>query len=102
MSDPNILGVGNTMKPNKVIKKQTRELIANKMTTDALNIGWHETPQNPRMPDAEIVVEALEAVAAVARTLAERHDPTEDVTHLAAVSVSWLQNLTYTDKRSWT
>jgi hypothetical protein len=102
MSDPNILEVGDTMKPNKVIKKQTRQLIADEMTRHAMTEGWHETPQNPRMPDAEIAVATLEAVTVIARTLASRQDPTADVTRLAAVSVSWLQNLTYTDKKSWT
>lgn len=102
MSDPNILEAGDTMKPNKVIKKQTRELIAAEMTGDAMAEGWHETPQNPRMPDAEIAVRALEALAAISRTLVARENPAEGVQRLAALSVSWLQNLTYTDKRSWT
>lgn len=89
-------------KPNKVIKKKTRELIARDMVTASSVQGWHETAQNPRKPDAEIAVEVLDAVTKVARTLAHREDPTEAVTALAALSVSWLQNLTYSGKRSWT
>lgn len=89
-------------KPNKVIKKKTRELIARDMVTTSSVQGWHETAQNPRKPDAEIAVEVLDAVTKVARTLAHREDPTEAVTALAALCVSWLQNLTYSGKRSWT
>lgn len=89
-------------KPNKVIKKKTREIIAREMLAESATVGWHETAQNPRKPDAEIAVEALEAITKVARTLAHREDPTEDVAALAALSVSWLQNLTYSGKRSWT
>ena len=89
-------------KPNKVIKKKTRELIARNMMTASSTQGWHETAENPRKPDAEIAVEVLDAVTKVARTLAHREDPAEAVTVLAALSVSWLQNLTYSGKRSWT
>jgi len=89
-------------KPNKVIKKKTRELIAREMVTTSATVGWHETAQNPRKPDAEIAVEVLDAITKVARTLAHREDPKEGVATLAALSVSWLQNLTYSGKRSWT
>lgn len=89
-------------KPNKVIKKKTRELIAREMMKASSTVGWHETAQNPRKPDAEIAVEMLEAITKVARTLAHRENPIGDVTALTALSVSWLQNLTYSGKRSWT
>lgn len=88
-------------KPNKTIKKKTRQLIAQEMVTSAMAQGWYETAENPRKPDAEIAVDVLDSFTDVARSIAERQDITEDVTHLAALCTAWLQNLTYSGKRSW-
>jgi hypothetical protein len=94
------------MKPNKYIHKQTRELIAQAMLDDARG-GWYETAQNPRKPDTEILVEVIEQVARMARIMATRDSTkqtvTDSVTDLAALSVAWLQGLTYQqDVQPWT
>jgi hypothetical protein len=94
------------MKPNKYIHKQTRELIAQAMLDDARG-GWYETAQNPRKPDTEILVEVIEQVARMARVMATRDSTkqtvTDSVTDLAALSVAWLQGLTYQqDVQPWT
>jgi len=93
------------IKPNRVIKKRTRRLIAQKMLDESMAKGWYETAQNPRMPDQEIAVDFLEQLALVARVIrarGEKDQLTDEVAQLASLSVSWLQNLTYqTSKRSW-
>lgn len=92
------------MKPNKYIHKRTRELIAEAMLDDA-RAGWYETAQNPRKPDAMILVEILEQTAKVSRMVAER-EPKEHVTRevadLCAITVAWLQGNTYQqDVKAW-
>lgn len=94
------------IKPNKYIHKQTRVLIANAMLDDARG-GWYETAQNPRKPDTEVLVEVLEMVAKLARVMATRDSTketvTDNVTDLAALTVAWLQGLTYQkDVQPWT
>lgn len=85
------------MKPNKYIHKKTRELIAEAMLDDA-RAGWYETAQNPRKPDAVILVEVLEQTAKIARMVTERNNKeniTVQVADLAAITVAWLQGNTY-------
>jgi len=93
------------IKPGRVIKKKTRQIIAQAMVNESMAKGWYDTAQNPRMPDQEIAVDFLEQLAVVARVIRARADKetlTNEVTQLAALSVSWTQNLTYqTGKRSW-
>lgn len=93
------------IKPGRVIKKRTRQLIAQKMVDETMAKGWYETAQNPRMPDQEIAVDFHEQLLAVSHAIRDRESKeklVDEVAQLAALSVSWLQNLTYqTNKRSW-
>jgi|RhiMetdeSRZDD1v2_1073273.scaffolds.fasta_scaffold1343223_2 hypothetical protein len=93
------------IKPGQVIKKKTRQLIAQKMVDEAMAKGWYDTAQNPRMPDQEIAIDFHEQLLTVTRTIRDREGKeklVDEVAQLAALSVSWLQNLTYqTNKRSW-
>lgn len=93
------------IKPGRIIHKKTRQIIAQKMVDESMAKGWYETAQNPRMPDQEIAVDFLEQLSTVARVIrarGEKESLTDEVAQLAALSVSWLQNLTYqTGKRSW-
>jgi hypothetical protein len=93
------------VKPNRIIKKKTRVLIAQKMVDEAMRKGWYETAENPRMPDQEIAVDFHEQLLAVSKAIRSREGKellVDEVAQLAALSVSWLQNLTYqTNKRSW-
>lgn len=93
------------IKPGRIIHKKTRQIIAQKMVDESMAKGWYETAQNPRMPDQEIAVDFLEQLATVARVIrarGEKETLVDEVAQMAALSVSWLQNLTYqTHKRSW-
>ena len=93
------------MKPNKYIHKETRQLIAEAMLDDA-RAGWYETAQNPRKPNAMILVEVYEQTTKLARMVAER-EPKEEITRevadLCAITTAWLQgNIYQHDVKQWT
>lgn len=90
------------MRPKDVVKKETRQLIAQAMVDDQMAHGWYETASNPRIPDAEVMAMVMRQLGDVSNVLREPEKLTVEVTNLAALVVSWLQNCTNPQgKGSW-
>lgn len=90
------------VKPKDVVKGPTRKLIAEAMIDDQMTHGWYETAQNPRIPDAEVMAMVMRQIGDVSNVLRDPEKLTVEVTNLAALTVSWLQNcINPQGKGSW-